>query len=41
MISSKKLYVERKGVDVLLESLPWTISIIKLPWMQDSLQVEW
>ncbi|NUO00185.1 MAG: hypothetical protein HUU01_06170 [Saprospiraceae bacterium] len=35
------LRVERTGQDVLLDTLPWTISVIKLPWMDFQLQVEW
>lgn len=36
-----QLQVEQKGFDVLLADLPWTISMIKLPWMQGMLWVEW
>jgi hypothetical protein len=36
-----KLYVERKVQDVLLDKLQWNISIVKLPWMNDLLFVEW
>ena len=38
-----RLYVEPKGVDMLLSSLPWDmdISTIKLPWMDECLVVEW
>jgi hypothetical protein len=35
------LQVEHKPYDILLEALPWGISIIKLPWMKKHLQVEW
>jgi len=35
------LYVERKGMDILMDSLPYTISVIKLPWMQKALYVQW
>jgi hypothetical protein len=35
------LRIERKGVDVLLGSLPWGIGTIKLPWTDDKLFVEW
>ncbi len=35
------LQVEQKTVDVLLGHLPWGIGIIKLPWMQNILHVEW
>ncbi len=38
-----RLQVERKAVDVLLERLPlgWGYSVIKLPWMEGVLYVEW
>jgi hypothetical protein len=35
------LRVERTPVDVLIDTLPWTISIIKHPWMPQPLMVEW
>jgi hypothetical protein len=35
------LQVERRTVDILLDQLPWGISMIKLPWMTDMLWVEW
>ncbi len=35
------LQVEAKTVDILLNHLPWGISMIKLPWMQRMLWVEW
>ena len=35
------LKVEKKGVDVLIKSIPWNISLIKLAWMQKPLYVEW
>jgi hypothetical protein len=35
------LQVEQKGVDVLLGKLPWGIGIVKLPWMEEILYVEW
>lgn len=36
-----KLQVERKAYDLLLEHLPWGISMIKLSWMEKMLLVEW
>jgi hypothetical protein len=36
-----RLQVERQGFDVLLEHLPWSISVVKLPWMQRPLFSEW
>ena len=35
------LQVERKGFDLLLDSLPWGFSMIKLPWMKKFIEVEW
>ena len=35
------LKVEQRGYDVLLQTLPWTIGMIKTPWMDNFLYVEW
>jgi hypothetical protein len=35
------LRVEERTVDILLDQLPWGISLIKLPWMDRPLRVEW
>jgi len=35
------MQVEQRAIDVLLNKLPWGISIIKLPWMNEMLFVEW
>lgn len=35
------LKVETNAFDILLDQLPWGISLIKLPWMQYNLWVEW
>ena len=35
------LQVEQKTVDVLLNKLQWPLSVIRLPWMESWLQVEW
>ena len=35
------LQVEQKSYDVLLSFLPWSISIIKLPWMEKRIVVQW
>ena len=42
-ISQEKitLIIEKKGVDVLLESISWNISMIKLPWMERPIHVDW
>jgi hypothetical protein len=36
-----RLYIEKKTVDVLLDRMPWGISMIKLPWMEGILSVDW
>jgi len=40
---NEKLYlrVEEQSIDVLLDQLPWVLSMIKLPWMKELLRVEW
>jgi len=35
------LQIESKGYDILLDQLPWGISMIRLPWMPEMLRVEW
>lgn len=35
------LHVERKGWDVLLDSLPYPLSVVKLPWMSKPLFIQW
>jgi hypothetical protein len=35
------LQAEPKGFDILLDQLPWGISMIRLPWMPNMLRVEW
>jgi hypothetical protein len=35
------LRVETRAQDVLLGSLPWAIGLIKLPWMDEPLHVDW
>jgi hypothetical protein len=35
------LQVEKTSMDILLSHLPWTIGMIKLPWMKHLLRVEW
>ncbi len=36
-----QLHIPRVSIDILLNRLPWAISIIKLPWMDETLFVEW
>ncbi|MEM9214098.1 MAG: contractile injection system tape measure protein [Cyanobacteria bacterium P01_F01_bin.150] len=35
------LRVEQMAIDVLLTRLPWGVSMVKLPWMDGLLTVEW
>jgi hypothetical protein len=35
------LQVEQKTIDILLNRIPWSFSIIKTPWMKTKLTVEW
>ena len=35
------LQVEAASIDVLLDQLPWNLSMIKLPWMKAILRVDW
>jgi len=35
------LQVEPNTIDILLESIPWTIGLIKLPWMKHYLRTNW
>jgi hypothetical protein len=35
------LQVEGSSLDVLLDYLPWTLSIMKLAWMKEMVRIEW
>ena len=35
------LQVETASIDMLLDHLPWNLSIVKLPWSKELLRVEW
>jgi hypothetical protein len=35
------LKVEATGIDILLETLPWSIKMIMFPWMEKSINVDW
>ncbi len=39
--SGWQLKVQRQPHDILLDFLPWSYSILKLPWMQDMMFVDW
>ena len=36
-----KLRVQRKTVDVLVDQIPWTVSVIYHRWMRQALYVDW
>lgn len=36
-----RLLLTRVAYDVLLDSLPWAIALVMLPWMAEPLAVEW
>jgi hypothetical protein len=36
-----QLKVEDKTLDILMDGMPWSFGIIKLPWMSKRLNVEW
>ena len=35
------LHVSRKGVDILVDALPWSFSLVKTAWMDKPLEVQW
>ena len=35
------LQVEQKTIDILMNQLPWGIGIIKLPWMNEKIYIDW
>ena len=35
------LTIQRESIDVLLQTLPWSIEVIKHPWMKKPIMVEW
>jgi hypothetical protein len=39
--SGWKLRVQRKSLDVLVDQVPWSFSVIRLPWMPLPLYVTW
>jgi len=36
-----RLYIQRTTQDILLDTLPWNLHIVKLPWKEQMLYVEW
>jgi hypothetical protein len=39
--SGWNIAVERKTIDILLDYLPWQLSVIRLPWQKSSIHVDW
>lgn len=39
--SQWRLKVEQKSIDILIDKLPWSVSMIKYPWMQYTLFTDW
>ncbi len=35
------LHIEKQGIDVLLSHLPWSLGVIKLPWLNALIRVIW
>ncbi len=35
------LTIEKNTIDILLDQLPWTLSLLKLPWMKHRVRVDW
>lgn len=36
-----RLHIEKKSMDILLNRLPWSISLLNFPWMKKPLFVDW
>lgn len=36
-----KLFVQRKTQDILLETLPWNLSLAKIPWKKKMILIDW
>ncbi|MGB1216301.1 MAG: contractile injection system tape measure protein, partial [Saprospiraceae bacterium] len=39
--SNYRVTVERKTLDILINKMPWSFAMIKLPWLNDLIFVEW
>ncbi|GAB5419078.1 MAG: hypothetical protein Crog4KO_05860 [Crocinitomicaceae bacterium] len=39
--TTPRIVIERGGVDILLDKLPWAISMLQLPWQDELMYVEW
>ena len=36
-----ELFIERQTADILLDQLPWGLSMVKLPWLKNMIYVTW
>ncbi len=36
-----KVIIARKSFDILLNSMPWNMSLIKLPWLKNRIHLDW
>ena len=36
-----RLHIDRLGMDVLIDRIPYSISVVKLPWMPRPIYIEW
>ena len=36
-----ELFIERQTADILLDQLPWGLSMVKLPWLKKMIYVTW
>ena len=36
-----ELFIERQTADILLDQLPWGLSMVKLPWLRNMIYVTW
>ena len=36
-----RLFIQRNTQDILLDTLPWNLHLVKLPWKKQLLYVEW
>ncbi|WP_281233226.1 contractile injection system tape measure protein [Flavobacterium gelatinilyticum] len=39
--TNPKLSIERKTQDLLLEKIPWNISVVKIPWIEKLIYTQW
>gem|GEM_PF-3084627 len=39
--AQEKVFIQRKTADILLESVPWNLGLIKFPWKKNFVFLEW